>query len=110
MKKCAATTIKTEVDKAAEEAFLEASFYAEEKFAPKIESTEVHETVECDGCGVGPIVGPRYKCSVCENFDFCARCEEFVDHEHAFLKIKRAEDSPSVIVTGVYEEGADQSA
>lgn len=36
----------------------------------------VHEHVECDGCGVYPIEGIRYKCSVMPNFDFCASCEE----------------------------------
>ena len=24
-----------------------------------------HERVACDGCGMSPIVGTRYKCSVC---------------------------------------------
>lgn len=49
-----------------------------------------HTGVVCDGCGMAPIVGVRYKCSVCPNFDFCRGCEESKDHEHAFLKIKRA--------------------
>lgn len=35
-----------------------------------------HPSVSCDGCGVDPIKGIRYKCSVCPNFDFCANCEE----------------------------------
>jgi len=48
----------------------------------------VHQGVKCDGCGVKPIVGVRYKCSICHNFDYCEKCEETVDHPHAFLKIK----------------------
>ncbi len=32
--------------------------------------------VACDGCGVHPIIGIRYKCSVCENFDYCEMCED----------------------------------
>lgn len=51
---------------------------------------EVHYNVICDGCGMSPIIGPRYKCTVLKNFDFCANCEESKDHPHAFLKIKRA--------------------
>jgi hypothetical protein len=31
----------------------------------------VHSTVICDGCGVHPIVGVRYKCSVRPDFDLC---------------------------------------
>jgi replicative DNA helicase len=36
----------------------------------------VHRTVTCDGCGKFPIVGIRYKCGVCPNFDFCEECEK----------------------------------
>ena len=31
---------------------------------------EVHYNVICDGCGMSPIIGPRYKCTVLKNFDF----------------------------------------
>jgi hypothetical protein len=37
----------------------------------------VHFGVGCDGCGVCPIVGPRYTCMECEEkigFDLCAHC------------------------------------
>lgn len=52
------------------------------------EAEVVHTNVSCDGCGVAPIKGLRYKCSVCKNFDYCAGCEERLGHEHAFLKIR----------------------
>ncbi|EER13520.1 hypothetical protein Pmar_PMAR000107 [Perkinsus marinus ATCC 50983] len=32
-----------------------------------------HYGVECDGCGVNPIVGPRFKCQVCD-YDLCGEC------------------------------------
>lgn len=35
----------------------------------------VHAGVECDGCGMAPIVGPRYKCAACDNYDLCQGCE-----------------------------------
>jgi hypothetical protein len=50
-----------------------------------------HGRVSCDGCGVHPIVGTRYKCSVCPDFDFCETCEATRDHSHPFLKIKKPE-------------------
>lgn len=28
-------------------------------------SSVVHENIECDGCGMAPLEGTRYKCSVC---------------------------------------------
>ena len=58
----------------------------------------------CDGCGVTPIMGIRYKCSVCKNFDFCEMCEERVPHEHPFIKITKPELVPTAIVTGIKDE------
>jgi WD40 repeat protein len=37
---------------------------------------EVHENVICDGCGVKPIVGARWNCGWCDNFDFCQSCHQ----------------------------------
>jgi len=51
-------------------------------------SNIVHERVTCDGCQVSPIRGIRYKCTVCPNFDYCEKCEETVQHDHVFMKIK----------------------
>jgi hypothetical protein len=67
-------------------------------------SETVFENIECDGCGIYPLVGTRYKCSVCRNFDFCSRCEELIDHPHAFLKIVKPDDVPIVMVTALNEE------
>jgi len=51
------------------------------------EAEAVHHKVECDGCGVAPIVGPRFKCTVRKNFDYCSACEATKASPHAFLKI-----------------------
>ncbi|XP_005523620.1 PREDICTED: sequestosome-1 isoform X2 [Pseudopodoces humilis] len=34
----------------------------------------VHPNVICDGCE-GPVVGTRFKCSVCPDYDLCSICE-----------------------------------
>lgn len=34
----------------------------------------IHYGVTCDGCGVKPIVGIRYKSSVQYDFDYCEKC------------------------------------
>jgi hypothetical protein len=69
----------------------------------------VHERVICDGCGKGPIVGARFKCSVCQDFDFCSVCEATKQHDHPFLKINKPEQAPVAMVTVVDEKmpGAD---
>ena len=51
-----------------------------------------HENVICDGCNASPIIGDRYKCSVCPDFDLCSTCEAAGKHpsSHTLLKIKVA--------------------
>lgn len=50
----------------------------------------VHEGVTCDGCA-GGIVGIRYKCSVCWDYDLCESCEakgaQIHDLSHPLIKI-----------------------
>ena len=43
----------------------------------------------CDGCGMLPIEGYRYKCSICEDYNLCENCEERIGkkHDHPFIKI-----------------------
>ena len=55
---------------------------------------------------MNPIRGLRYKCSVCKNFDYCAKCEERLDHGHSFLKICVPGGAPEVMITMLNEEPA----
>jgi len=64
----------------------------------------VHSNVICDGCNVNPIKGIRYKCSVCKDFDYCGVCEDRLDHEHPFLKIRKAGGAPDVLITMLPDE------
>ena len=76
------------------------NFY--QNFLKKIENMKnaegkaVHFGYICDGCNKGPIIGNRFKCTVCNNFDYCEACEEkFKDqHKHPFLKIYKPEMNP----------------
>ena len=39
----------------------------------------MHPTITCDGCGMKPIAGYRFKCIQCANHDICETChDEFV--------------------------------
>merc|ERR1712013_647298 len=48
-----------------------------EKKSEDISSKEsqIHPGIVCDGCEKTPIVGHRYKCVVCDDFDLCGSCE-----------------------------------
>ena len=62
----------------------------------KISNKVMHFGVKCDGCGAFPIVGCRFKCAVCDNFDYCETCEQKLSekHNHPFLKIYEPKMNP----------------
>ena len=55
------------------------------------EKKEIHYNFECDGCGMNPIVGKRYKCNSCRNFDYCEKCYEKnkSTHKHSFNAVEK---------------------
>ena len=54
---------------------------------------EIHNNIKCEKCFQEPIIGNRYKCSVCNNYNLCEECEEknsiSDDHPHDFIKIRK---------------------
>ena len=50
----------------------------------------VHKGVKCNQCGKNNIIGIRYKCSTCPNYNLCEDCEEDSTHDedHIFVKIR----------------------
>lgn len=42
-----------------------------------------HESTGCDGCGSIPIIGIRYKCKECIDYDLCHICRNSVPHKHS---------------------------
>jgi hypothetical protein len=69
-------------------------------------SNEVHPNISCHGCGVLPIIGNRFKCTVCENFDYCEACEEKNQqtHTHPFIKIRNPSQAPKQIITIINDD------
>ena len=55
----------------------------------------VHKKIKCEHCFIEPIVGFRYKCSICQNYNLCEKCEEKNEetqkHSHDFIKIRNEE-------------------
>ena len=58
-----------------------------------IKSQVIHPGFKCQNCLKEPIIGIRYKCTVCPNYDLCSECEEKNSitnaHPHNFLKIRK---------------------
>jgi len=75
--------------------------------SPTSSGATVHENVRCDGCNVSPIVGPRYKCSVCPDFDLCSKCEGSDRHPatHPLVKHKQV---AQVLHRGIICDGCNK--
>jgi hypothetical protein len=55
----------------------------------QIPQKTVHPSIICDGCNMAPIIGVRYKCVQCPDYDLCENCEaKGVHQEHTFVKVK----------------------
>ncbi|XP_022244118.1 E3 ubiquitin-protein ligase HERC2-like isoform X2 [Limulus polyphemus] len=55
----------------------------------------IHERVTCDSCQTYPVSGPRYKCRVCHNFDYCENCfKSGQSHRHPFSRINDPGGTP----------------
>ena len=55
-----------------------------------LEGQMIHLGYVCDGCDKEPIVGWRYNCQICEDFDYCEDCykkEKKHATEHNFSKL-----------------------
>ena len=72
------------------------NIYEKPKEKENVSNKIIHFGVKCDGCGKFPIVGCRYKCAVCHNFDYCEDCENKYSeqHNHPFLKIYEPKMNP----------------
>lgn len=48
-----------------------------------------HKGVQCNGCGITPIVGPRFKSTKREDYDLCCNCFTEIGSETDFQRINR---------------------
>jgi hypothetical protein len=71
---------------------------------PNNSSSVVHTGITCDECGMSPIIGIRYKCTVRNDFDLCAACEAKRVQPHAMIKIFDPSQAPAVLVYGLDED------
>eukprot|EP01083_Nonionella_stella_P144329 450433_1 len=51
----------------------------------------IHFGVHCDGCNAYPMIGDRYKCALCSDYDLCGACEATGKHgDHPLIKFRKA--------------------
>lgn len=56
--------------------------------------TIFHKGVRCDGCGVHPITGPRFKSKVKENYDLCSICFTEMGNDADYIRMDRPSTYP----------------
>ena len=64
----------------------------------------VHTGVSCDQCGMGPILGPRYKCAVREDYDLCHSCEAKEVQPHPMIKVYTPDQAPTAILIAIRDD------
>ena len=75
------------------------------KFGENKNEDSVYQDVYCNQCKEN-IVGIRYKCVVCEDFNLCEKCEDKIkeEHGHPMLKIKSPDMCPVSISCSFIED------
>lgn len=47
-----------------------------------------HLNISCNGCHIFPLIGPRFRCKACDNFNYCETCFYTLKvHRHSFSRI-----------------------
>jgi hypothetical protein len=63
----------------------------------------VHSGVQCDGCNMYPLKGNRYKCTQCEDYDLCTKCNKNKIHsQHNFTSVGRIDDEEWDVVNNMW--------
>ena len=61
---------------------------------------DTHHGIKCNQCKKEPIVGFRYKCHICDDYNLCEICEqknsETQEHNHNFIKIRKSEKKEEI--------------
>ncbi|KAA8498197.1 E3 ubiquitin-protein ligase HERC2 [Porphyridium purpureum] len=55
--------------------------------------SRLHPQVVCDRCDMAPLIGPRFRCMKCDDFDLCESCfDTFSEEQHVDGSHRKAED------------------
>ena len=57
-----------------------------------VKNKDVHEETKCEKCFTKPIIGNRYICRICQDYNLCEKCYKMnqvsQEHNHQFIKYK----------------------
>ena len=74
----------------------------------------VHHGVTCDGCGVSPIRGLRFKCGQCVDYDLCRTCyrhrADIHEAEHSFRWVSHNQNSSTSNGSPIGESSSSSSS
>ena len=71
-----------------------------------------HKGIKCRKCMAEPIIGIRYQCTECKDYNLCEKCEEenskenFHNKEHNFIKIRETKVTEKKVVKRLNEKEA----
>ena len=72
---------------------------------PQTNQAAVHVGVQCENCKCTNLIGIRYKCFICENYNLCEKCEVYNQSIHAsghcFLKLCAPETMREIIANNI---------
>jgi len=66
-----------------------------------------HPGITCDECCICPVVGPRFKCTVREDFDLCEICEAKMPQPYPMIKIYTPDQAPSAIYVAIRDDAGE---
>ena len=66
-------------------------------FSKISQSKTIHHNISCNNCKTVPIVGYRYKCLECSDYNLCEQCEKTIEHEHNLIKFVNEDDNSLII-------------
>ena len=75
----------------------------------------VHNNIDCKKCKQNPIIGYRYKCSICLDYNLCEKCEEqnsvTLEHPHNFIKIRKSKNNDNLFLNNnnIFNDHSDNN-
>lgn len=72
--------------------------------SPNKSCLSVHKHFCCDGCGMDPIIGRRFRCQECSNLDLCESCEIKGMHTHEMTRYFMTDKQPEYLSDTQYSQ------